>query len=242
MPNETGSYLKFDHDAYARTRARDDFWGQIRRTVRGTPVSEAQIQLIVDVVMASLQLDENDILLDLACGNGALSQRLFNACAEVHGVDLSEFLISVAKENFERVPRFLFKCADAVEYLRAETSPERFTKVLCYGSFSYFSKSAAEESLALLHDKFVNVKSVFIGNLPDRSRAADFYTVSAPSDEELIDHASAIGIWRSHEEFIALAKNTGWCAEIKIMPEDFWAAHYRYDVLLSRDLCDRPSV
>lgn len=236
MQTKPSSSAKFDHDAYARTRARDDFWGQIRRTVRGAPVSEEQIQLIVDAVKAALSLQKTDVLLDLACGNGALSQRLFDCCSSVKGIDLSEFLISVAQENFATAPDFCFEQSDVVAYLQAETQPERFSKALCYGSFSYFSAEAADETLRLLHDKFTQIQTVFIGNLPDRDLASAFYTDSMPPAETLIDHQSTIGIWRTRDEFIQLAQKSGWNARTKAMPPGFWAAHYRYDVLLTRGL------
>jgi SAM-dependent methyltransferase len=235
MQDDKSTHRKFDHDAHARTRPRDDFWGQIRRTVNGTPVSEEQISLIVDAIKASLSLQKPDVLLDLACGNGALSHRLFDACAGLMGVDLSEFLISVAKENFESAPHFRFEHSDAVAYLRAETSPERFSKALCYGSFSYFSQDAARETLCLLHDKFSHIKSVFIGNLPDKDLAASFYTQAMPAAAEIADHESTIGIWRTRGEFAELARDAGWHAQVQVMPSGFWAAHYRYDVLLTRN-------
>ncbi len=85
--SEDETYRKFDHDAYARSREADDFWGQIRRTVQGVPVSDDQIALIVDTIREALRLGPDDTLLDIACGNGALSQLLFGSCARYLGVD-----------------------------------------------------------------------------------------------------------------------------------------------------------
>ena len=132
-------HLKFDHNEYAKTRALDDFWGQIRRTVQGEPVSDDQIQMIVDTIRSALEMKPADALLDIACGNGALSHLLFDSCTDYLGVDLSEHLISVAKANFEALPNYQFKHQGAAEYVRTELHPKRFSKSLCYGSFSYFS-------------------------------------------------------------------------------------------------------
>ena len=52
--------------------------------------------------------------------------------------------------------------------------------------------------------------------------------------EELADHQSAIGIWRTRDEFTRLADDAGWDSQIRVMPTGSWAAHYRYDVLLTR--------
>lgn len=233
MSNEKPSYVKFDHDTYAKSRAPNDFWGQVRRTVNGVPVSDEQIQMIIDAIQSALILESNDILLDIACGNGALSHLLFDLCSGYQGVDLSEHLISVAKANFEALPKYQFMHQGAAEYVRAEVQPERFTKVLCYGSFPYFPAADAAEVLRTLFKKFSNVQSIFIGNLPDKERAVEFYK-KQPDTEELADCHSQIGIWRTRDEFAQLANDAGWQVKFSTMPADFYSSYYRYDALLSR--------
>jgi len=234
MQNDKPSYKKFDHNEHAKSRAPDDFWGQIRRTVQGEPVSDEQIKMIVDAIQAALRLRPDDKLLDLACGNGALSRLLFDSITEYQGVDFSEHLISVAKKNFERLPRYRFVTLGAAEYVHQEAHPENFTKVLCYGSFSYFPPADAAEVLRTLFDKFTNVQSVFIGNLPDKDRATAFYKEKQVSAEEMADHESQIGIWRTQNEFTQLAGDAGWKTKFSVMPAEYYAGYYRYDVLLSR--------
>lgn len=234
MQNGKPNYNKFDHNEHAKSRAPDDFWGQIRRTVKGEPVSDEQIKLIVDSIQVALRLKSDDKLLDLACGNGALSRLLFDSIAEYQGVDFSEHLISVAKKNFEKLPQYRFVTLGAAEYVHQEKHPEKFTKVLCYGSFSYFPAVDAVEVLRTLHDKFSNVETVFIGNLPDKDRAVAFYKEKKVTAEEMADNESQIGIWRSQNEFTKLAGAAGWKAKFSVMPPEYYAGYYRYDALLSR--------
>lgn len=80
--------------------APEDFWVQVKRTVKGQPVSQDQIDMIVSAMTAALDLSPDDILLDLGCGNGALTTYFFHRCRGGLGVDFSEFLISVARRNF----------------------------------------------------------------------------------------------------------------------------------------------
>ena len=150
MPDENSDHKKFNFDEYARTCASDDFLGQTRRTVNGVPVSEEQIKLILKAIVSALNVKPDDTLLDIACGNGALSHNLFGLCSGYLGVDLSEYLISVAKKNFERLPNYVFKQQGAAEYVRSEPQPEKYSKVLCYGSFQYFSGEDATEVLQTL--------------------------------------------------------------------------------------------
>ncbi len=227
-------YPTLDYDAWARSVPRDDLWAQVRRTVRGKPISEDQLRLIVETIVARLQLEPSDTLLDLACGNGALASLLFPSCGAYLGSDKSAYLISVARARFEDRPRRRFITAGAAEHVQSEAEPERFTKALCYGSFAYFSEDEAATVLKALHARFPAVRRVFIGNLPDRDRASAFYADRVPSAAELADPSSQIGIWRSRDAFRRLAAATGWRAEITVMPPDFFAAHYRYDALLTR--------
>jgi SAM-dependent methyltransferase len=225
--------MESDFKVYPNTLCPTDFWGQVKRTVNGKPVSEHQIAMIVDTVSQALQLQPQDCLLDLACGNGALSQHFFDQCKEFLGVDFSAALIEVARTNFEQ-PKQQFVLADVGHYVQHEPMPGRFTKVLCYGSFPYFPEEIARLVLRQLHTSFQSVERVFIGNLPDLTRQSDFFTDGLDHTHELKDPESKIGIWRSEEEFRALAADCEWVATIQRMPQGFYAAHYRYDVLLTR--------
>lgn len=226
--------MESDFKEYPKSLAPDDFWGQVKRTVNGQPVSEEQIQLIVSTIRTALQFQPEDRLLDLACGNGALSRYFFDQCSELYGVDYSEVLIEVAKRYFEQSPIRRFEVSDVGDYILAERDPRRFTKVLCYGSFPYFPEATARLVLSTLHREFSRVERVFIGNLPDIKRYTAFYTDGLDHSAELKEHNSKIGIWRSEEEFLQLAADCGWQAHIQRMPKGFYAAHYRYDVLLMR--------
>lgn len=234
MTNENTSYPKFDHDEFAKSCQPDDFLGQTRRTVQGKPVSEEQIRMIIETITSKLAIKPDDGLLELACGNGFLSRFFFDSCSTYLGVDMSEYLISVAKKNFEKLPQYRFEMKGAAEYVHEEPHPERFSKVLCYASFCYFPAMDAADVLRTLHDKFTNVHTVFIGNLPDRERAAEFYKSRQPSTEELADCSTAIGTWRTRDEFKKLAGDAGWKVKFSTMPQEFFSSYYRYDVLLSR--------
>jgi cyclopropane fatty-acyl-phospholipid synthase-like methyltransferase len=222
------------HKEYPKTCRPDDFWGQVKRTVNGKSVSQDQINMIIDAIRNGLSLSHEDILLDIGCGNGALSRYFFNDCSEFLGIDFSDYLISVAKTNFENSPFFTFERSDAASYVDRESEPSRFTKALCYGSFSYLTFEDAEHVLRQLSDRFLNIKTLYIGNLPDKERAHLFYPEGTDFRNLLDDNTSPIGIWRSKEEISELAFTTEWDVRTNTMPSDFYSAHYRYDAILSR--------
>jgi len=212
----------------------NDFWGQVKRTVNGKPVPREQIQMIVDAVQDGLALGPEDHFLDLCCGNGALSTFFFAACGGGLGVDFSEPLIETAKANFEQPPNFIYQLSDVLDYANNEPQPERFTKALCYGSFQYLAKDAAEALLAVLRRRFVGLRRLYLGNLPDRQRMGEFFRPESYTPGVEDDPGSPIGVWRARHDIAQLASQTGWVAEFRIMPGDFYAAHYRFDAILRR--------
>jgi SAM-dependent methyltransferase len=218
---------------YPKTCDSEDFWGQVKRTVNGVPVSQDQIDLIVSSVTSGLDLNKEDILLDLCCGNGALSNLLFNYCNKGIGVDFSEYLISIANKHFKSANCDYF-LDDVIDFCRTLASAKKITKAVCYGSFSYLEKSRAEELLFLLGVNFKNLTHVYIGNCPDKSKLESFFSPETYVSGIEDDPDSPIGIWRSKEDFISLARKCGWNILIKNMPDTYYAASYRFDVVLYR--------
>lgn len=219
---------------HPKTCTPEDFWGQVKRTVYGQPVSEEQIDMIVEAVCCGLSLRRDDSLLDLCCGNGALTDRVFDRCRGGLGVDFSERLIETARTYFEAPPERRYVLGDVVDHVRAETDPEGFTKILCYGSFAYLEAHRAEDLLQGCFELYPNVSTMFIGNCPDKAQIGAFFTDKTYTQGIEDEPDSAIGIWRTREEFEQLAERAGWKAAFLTMPPSFYASRYRYDVVLSR--------
>lgn len=228
------SGAEYDYKERPKGLARDDFWRQVRRTQNGEPISEEDVAQIVDEIVRGLRLRPDDVVLDLACGNGALSARLLPHCRQLVGVDHSAYLIGVANEFFAQPDVATFEVGEVDSYVMHESDPKRFSRVLCYGSFAYFSSVAAETMLSGLSKRFENVERVFIGNLPDRDRAHVFFPAGEDYEPGLSDHNSTIGIWRTTAEITELAQRCGWSAEVSRMSEGVFNARYRYDVSLER--------
>lgn len=221
------------HKEYPKTCDPKDFLGQVKRTVNGKPVSQVHIDMIVNAIKKGLHLNKYDILIDIGCGNGALSRYLFDNCSKYLGIDFSEYLIKIAKLNFEKLPLYEFQEIDAASYVESELNPDQYIKALCYGCFSYLSFEDAERVLTVLSKRFSNTKILYIGNLPDKDRAHLFYPKEKDFNNLLDDRNSPIGIWRNQDEMTKLANKTGWSIKFNLMPEEFYASHYRYDAILT---------
>ena len=227
-----GNQFKFYKD-HARACDPKDYWGQVMRIAKGRTVGEDQIQMIVDSILTGLQIGPDDVLLDLCCGNGALTDRIFAHCRGGLGVDFSPPLIEVAKRDFERPGERDYVRYDAVSFAKQAEGGDRFTKAVCYAAFQCLAPDQAERLLALLWKRFPRVERLMLGNLPDKAKARQFLgRLYSPGIED--DHSNSIGMWRTAEEFEALAKRTGWACSISRQPPEFFAASYRYDAVLTR--------
>ena len=222
-----------DYNRLVRTLEPDDLWGQVRRHASGQPIGEEQIGLMVGAIRSALSLQPGDVLLDLACGNGALSARLAPFCAGLLGVDVARSLIEVAQAAFANAT-MQFQLGDVIDFADREAAPERFTKTLCYGCFHHLTTDGARHLLGTLRERFTAVDTVFVGNLPDLGRMQAFFPGRDRDDPELLNPLAATGVWRSAAEIRKLAADAGWDAALTQMPARFHAAHYRFDVTLTR--------
>ena len=207
---------------------------QIERTVNGVPVSLAQTQLIVAQIRSLLLLDpEAAILADIGCGNGYLASFLAEYLQAYVGVDPNTSFLETFSDNFfNRFTRGKLIASSAEAFVDACEDPLYFNRVLVYGAFSYFSDGF--KFLSDLYRNFLNVERVLIGNVPDRQRIKAFDVQDRISAVEMASPSSRIGTWYDQSEIVELAHKAGWVATVHMMPDTFYAAHYRFDLVLSR--------
>jgi len=220
---------EYDYTERPKQFEREDFWRQVRRTINGKPVEESQIQLIVGQIGSVLSLDSSDRLLDIGCGNGALSARLEPRIGELLGVDLSEYLIEIAVEHFS-TPKMSFE-QKRVEEVIGQISFRRFNKGLLYGVSSFLD----DETITRMVEWFFDQKkaALMFGNVRDRNFAAEFYG-SEPDMMELDNVETSMGKWRTREWFEQLTTGRGLKVEFFKMPDEFYAAKYYFDVLITK--------
>jgi SAM-dependent methyltransferase len=225
------------YETHARSCDPKDFQNHVLRTPYGKPVALDQVAMIAEGIVRGLSVEPDDVLLDLCCGNGAITDLIFPHCRGGVGVDFTPYLIEVAKANFEQTPGRLYRLSDAYEYVESTDDAERFTKVMCYGAFQCLLESKSTGVLLALRRRFPNIRRVFLGNLPDLDRAESFWRRVMGSEpwplDELRRHDTPFGTWRTEEEISKLTAACGWRSEISRMPSPFFWASYRFDAILT---------
>jgi SAM-dependent methyltransferase len=230
------TFPKHDYCEWPKTVPRDAFWTQVRRTVNGREVDEAQIQMIVDQVRGALLLEPGDRLLDIGCGNGALGARIARGVEFYLGVDHSEYLVEVGEEFFGEPGAVEFCVDDAVGFLEKDRNLDRFTKALCYGAISFLDRKHAVRLLELVFQRCPGARRLFIGNVPNRHRAGEFFAARGEELPDLDQHESQFGVWWFPEELSEVAERFGWAPKVLFMPDAFYGSSYRFDLLLTRQV------
>jgi len=213
---------------------RYDYWAQVKRTVNGVPVDETQIEMIVQTISSELQVNSQDFFLDLGCGNGALSNEIFHGHSGI-GIDSSMKLIEIAKSDFGS-ENITFWQGDLVSFCRNldfETA-QRVTLVLIYGVASYLTDSEIQEVIQSIEQSMPNVRKVYVGNLPLLERRESFFGEKIPTMDSLKDAKTPLGVWRSRGELSELFSSNYFSIEFLVLPIDFYASHYRCDLVLTR--------
>ena len=127
-----------------------------------------------------------------------------------------------------------FILEDAISFMEKADVNDEITKILCYGVFSYFTKDEAYKLLKLADQKFPNALRMYIGNLPDKSRAENFFYDEIDYKLLLEDNETSIGKWWSQKEIKELSNETNWNVQFYNMPDTFYSSHYRFDVILTK--------
>jgi SAM-dependent methyltransferase len=224
------------YETHARACDPNDFQAQVMRTPHGRSVGEDQLAMITEAILRGADIDASDSLLDLCCGNGAITDPIFARCQGGVGVDFTPYLIEVAIKHFQKLPNCRYLCSDAEVYVATTDEAAHFTKILFYGAFQCLPENKAHNILRTLRQRFVNVRRIFIGNLPDLDRAAVCYRDmqgDCPPLEQLKRHDTLFGTWRSEQEIGQLAADCGWRCNFSRMPSGYYAAHYRFDATLT---------
>ena len=195
---------------------------------------------IANDVIDKVQFEKEDIVLDVCCGNAALTKFIAHACMEIHGVDHSEAMIDTARKLIlkENIANLRLHLSDVM--LIDKLFPENyFDKSYCYFSFQYFNRQKREILLEKLSRVTKPNGSIFIGDIPDKTKMWNFYESKGKFWREKISHAIQfkegecdLGWWIDPKEI------TDWCRknklEVSILSQDknLPHAHYRFDVLI----------
>jgi SAM-dependent methyltransferase len=213
--------------------APDDLMGQVGRTVMRRPIAEDQIDLAALTIVNGLELGPEDILIDLCCGNGVVTERLAEHCASAFGVDYSGPLIEVARQRSSGRVRYFEAAAEDIAELGLPAVPAKISLNQGAQHMSKASLDAVVQAISLHFD----VDRIMLTDIPDRARVFAFYDMPERRAEYIRRRRAgneAIGTWWDKTELEAIFDAHGYEAISLDLKAERYACRYRFDLLAVR--------
>ena len=217
--------------------AKDEFIKQVGKTVQGQPISSEQLNQLISEVVQKLNLEADDVVLDLCCGNGLITYAVAEKCQSIVGVDFSKPMIEIAREYHNRIN---------TEYLNMSVlditsenlpRPKPFTKIYMYEGLQYFQEVQLSHLMqTLLALSSERVIMLFAG-VPDMDRIREFYD----TPERQLEYEArkrqgteAVGTWWKKSFIRQVCSDYGLQCDFLSQHEFSHTAHYRFDVRIKR--------
>lgn len=216
----------------------NDLLHQVGKTVNKKPISKHQLHIIVNSIVKNLNLNQNDILLDLCCGNGMLTFELSKYVKRVIGVDFSKPFIKNAKlyknaKNIEYINHDILNIKELLIFNRNEIS-----KVLLYDALAYFKiRQLAQILYDLLHVS-KSVKKIFLGSILYKKFRWKFFNSWKRVMNYYVNikffNNKGLGTWWSDKSIKILSKKVGFNYKIIFQDKRLYTSHYRVDILIDK--------
>ena len=204
---------------------------QVGKTVHGKPVSEEQIDLIVNGICRNLRLDRRDSVLDLCCGNGLLTSKLAPIVDRITGIDYSQHLIEIANVH-NTASNVTYICRNIIEL--DEMQFAHAGKILMYEALQHLSVQDCHDLAGMLR-KTRRGTCALIASIPDRTKLGSYYDTQEKMDFYLRcerENRPHMGRWWFRQELTEIADAHGLSMRPLEQDPRLYTAYYRFDVLL----------
>lgn len=226
-------------DDYPAKVGPTEYFKQVGKTVNGAPITPVQFETLINDISQLLSLNQDDVVLDLCCGNGLITRELATKCMQVVGVDFSELLIQRAQETTPN-SNIKYIQMDVRQIRKLSTEyPHYFTKVLWYEALAFFEPRDLVEILDALKLMTQQDAVVLIGSVLDAERRWNFFNTFKRKllyiiKIVLLGREVGLGKWWRRKEVAAACEKTGYQHEFHYQSQSLHTAHYRIDIRLTR--------
>ncbi len=214
---------------------RDQYLEQVGKVFQGKTLSDEAFNWMIDQICERLDLQENDVLLDLCCGNGVITKRLADRVARVVGVDYSQPLIDIAWSD-HAAPNVSYVRMPAQDTSRESLgSPDGFSKVLMYEALQHFPVRDFSNLLNTIVGVTRPGFRLLFGSVPDRARRWAFFNTPKRRMHFYVRKLlrnDAIGSWWDRQFMTDRCDELDLVCEFHEQDPVLHTAHYRFDVTI----------
>jgi SAM-dependent methyltransferase len=215
---------------YQTDVANMDEQSQVLRTRNKQPIDQRKWEITLDIVSQQLELQLDDTLLDLCCGNGLFTAAFCPSIADVVAVDISPVLTGRLAARV--LPNVRVLTSDMRD---AQFAQQSFSKVLWYAGIQYIDESDIVAMVRRIRGWMKPGGILIIGDIPDRAKLWDYFnddTRRAAYFAGLEQRKPIIGSWLDVAWLECLCLDSGFVAA-KALPqhEELIYADFRYDLI-----------
>lgn len=221
---------------YPGNFAETEFFKQVGKTVAGQPVTPVQFMARISDINRAININSDDMVLDMCCGNGLITTEIAEFCKKIVGVDFSETLINIARKYNTR-ENISYFCASVLDKDSMSIVGFGFTKIYMYESLQHFTYEELPDILSIISGLSIPAAEIFIGGIPDLEKIWDFYNTEEKKKEYMkrkSENREAIGTWWDKKYLIDTCRTYGFAGEIVAQNKNLDSAYYRFDIRLVR--------
>lgn len=211
-----------------------EFLKQVEKTVSGKPISQDQFAALISDIKKALDVKEDDIVLDMCCGNGVITRVIAGVCNSIVGVDYSEPLIKVARK-YNNPGNVIYFQKSILDQGLKNLHNRLFTKIYLYEALQHFDENDLPKILDAIREISTSNSVIFIGSIPDIDRLWNFYDTDERQKDYFIrksKNEEAIGTWWQQNHVVDICSKNGYLCEVLPQNQKLHTAHYRFDVRL----------
>lgn len=235
--NNSKEHILFIKFAFLRNSMSywKNYWNSVAQNkspfiqVQRDGMSEEDLLKIEKHICLLLNLKPNDVLLDLCCGNGLLTNRFTPYCKSITGIDFSNELIKTANKVYQK-KNLKFIEGDITNL--SHLTNTKFDKILLYFSFQYFNSKQGFLVLSEMRKLLKPGGLILIGDIPDKAKFWRFYDTFLKRffyfKQRLLSQPKMGKFW-SKKEMENLAKHTKLKGNYLTQKQDLPNSSYRFD-------------
>jgi cyclopropane fatty-acyl-phospholipid synthase-like methyltransferase len=202
---------------------------QVLRTRNKKPIDSGIWQRTLDTIIKKLELQPNENIIDLCCGNGLISTELASLCQSVTSVEISSHLLDQIDndkyKNIIKVNRNI---------LELDLPAQKYEKIILYAGIQYFDNQEAIEIFQKVYEWLKPAGIFYVGDIPDQRKLWSFYD-NEERERAYFDAIKKgepiIGNWFQAEFLEKLSRYAGFsCTELIDQNAEMINSFFRFDM------------
>lgn len=205
---------------------------QVGRTLKGKVASNKKWEISIDEIFKIINLNDEDVVLDLCCGNGLLTKEIAPKCKEITSVDYSKKLLDNFVTNEKNIKKINSNA------LELNFNKDFFDIIIIYFAIQHFSEKEAIMLIGKCKQWLKNDGLLFIGDIPDLTKKWKFYSNKKYRKnyiDSIINDEPIIGTWFDREFFLSIGEYYNFYNTEIIEQKDFMINNKnRFDILFKK--------